>query len=304
MEIYTEKISSCISVKCPSCEINSSLFTYYIFSLSLNDLGQILKFGNQTLVKSHSHKSHVLVSICVDHIWWLYVLVNISVYWQRAERTGRRILKTFSLHLLVFPLFLFPCSRSSRHSQPFSYWPRRGVSHTQTSKSARWQLSPALSGPKEREFNLCSGQEERGEDICPSALFCIPELRFNSKALLKCLANWLLCSNWPWWSGGHLISERCKWCELITWLIMLEPLPFPCVFSSSLCLKIISFLSSAVSLILGTIILFLRSSMCSCLWGVMSLLARVAPARLPDTTLPWRPCKPCATNLSLSGHHR
>lgn len=35
----------------------------------------------------------------------------------------------------------------------------------QTSKSSRWQLSPALSVPKEREENLCLDPQERGEDI-------------------------------------------------------------------------------------------------------------------------------------------
>lgn len=72
------------------------------------------------------------------------------------------------------------------------------VSHMQTFKSAQWQFSPTLSRLSERECNLCSGQEERGEDICSCALFCIHELRFNSDTLLKWLANSLLCSNWPW----------------------------------------------------------------------------------------------------------
>lgn len=226
--------------------------------------------------------------------------MSISVNWQRRKWTARRILKkNVSLRLLVFPLFLFPCPQSSRRSQPFSYWPGRGVSHTQTSKSAQWQLSPTLSGPKERENNLCLGQEERREDICPCALFCMPELRFNSTAFFKWLANRLLCSNWPWWSSGPLIWKWCKRWELITWLIMLEPvLSLASVFKADVNLRLrlrrhidrlmsfnvhswsaifcttsfvihllflLMFFCGFFFLIPGTIILFLRSSMCSCL---------------------------------------
>lgn len=52
---------------------------------------------------------------------------------------------------------------------------------SQTPKSARWQLSPALSGPKEREENLCSGPEERGEDIYDHVL-CLASLSWDSIA--------------------------------------------------------------------------------------------------------------------------
>lgn len=131
----------------------------------------------------------------------------------------------FLSSLISFPTISLSSSLVQQTFSALRLLTQEGVSHTQTSKSALWQLSPALSGPKERERNLCFRQEERAEDICPCALFCIPELRLNSKALLKWLANRPLCSNWPWWSGGSLIWEWCKRFKLITWLILLEPPP-------------------------------------------------------------------------------